>query len=275
MLMAAALLQAGCERQNEAVSGTIEVDEVHVAPRFGGRVAKIHVQEGDAVSAGAVLVELEAPELLARRELAAAQINTAERDVEAHAAQLTFMRADAKRQQDLLRSSAVAPNEAERAQSIAAAQEKSLAAAETRVVQARAQLEDVEAQLREMRVLAPSDCIVEILSVKVGDVLPPNREVATLILPHYLWVRVFVPQPWLGFIKLGEEVQVRVDSFGNDVFRGTIEQISRQAEFTPRNVQTVEDRIRQVFGVKIRLENRDDKLRAGMSADVTFPQVPR
>ena len=275
MLIATAFLPAACERQSDAVSGTIEVDEVHVAPRFGGRVAKIHVQEGDALQAGAVIVELEAPELLARRELAAAQINTAERDVEAHAAQLTFMRADARRQQDLLRSSAVSPNEAERAQSVAAAQEKSLAAAETRVVQARAQLEEVEAQLREMRVVAPSDCVVEILNVKVGDVLPPNREVATLILPSYLWVRVYVPQPWLGFLKLGDEVQVRVDSFRDDVFRGTIEQINRQAEFTPRNVQTVEDRIRQVFGVKLRLENRDDKLRAGMSADVAFPNVPR
>ncbi|HSH38951.1 MAG TPA: HlyD family efflux transporter periplasmic adaptor subunit [Chthoniobacterales bacterium] len=126
-----------------------------------------------------------------------------------------------------------------------------------------------------MRVVAPSECVVEILSVKVGDVLPPNREVATLILPSYLWVRVYVPQPWLGYIKLGEEVQVRVDSFGSAVFRGVIEQINRQAEFTPRNVQTVEDRIRQVFGVKIRIENRDDKLRAGMSADVTFANVPR
>jgi RND family efflux transporter MFP subunit len=222
-----------------------------------------------------VIVELEAPELLARRELAAAQINTAERDVEAHAAQLKFMRADAKRQQELLRSSAVSSNEAERAQSVAAAQEKSLAAAETRVVQARAQLEDVEAQLREMRVLAPSDCILEILSVRVGDVLPPNREVATLILPSYLWVRVYIPQPWLGHIKVGDKTQVRVDSFPDEVFRGTIEQINRQAEFTPRNVQTVEDRIRQVFGVKIRIDNREDKLRAGMSADVTFPNVPQ
>ena len=272
---AAALLASACERAAEPVSGTIEVDEVHVAPRFGGRVAKVHVREGDTLQAGALIVELEAPELVARRELAAAAINTAERDVEAQAAQLKFMRADAKRQQDLLRSSAVSPNEAERAQSVATAQEKSLAAAETRIVQARAQLEDVEAQLREMRVLAPSDCVVEILSVKVGDVLPPNREVATLILPNYLWLRVYVPQPWLGFIKLGEQVDVRVDSFRDEVFRGTIEQINRQAEFTPRNVQTVEDRIRQVFGVKIRLENRDDKLRAGMSADVTFPNVPK
>ncbi len=82
-ILVAALLQGACERQNDAVSGTIEVDEVHVAPRFGGRVAKTHAQEGDSLKAGEVIVELEAPELLARRELAAAQINTAERDVEA------------------------------------------------------------------------------------------------------------------------------------------------------------------------------------------------
>ena len=98
---------------------------------------------------------------------------------------------------------------------------------------------------------------------------------ATLILPQHLWVRVYVPEPWLGLIKLGETVRVRVDSFPNEDFAGTVEQINRQAEFTPRNVQTVEDRIRQVFGVKIRLQNHDDKLRAGMSADAVFPKVCR
>jgi multidrug resistance efflux pump len=144
-----------------------------------------------------------------------------------------------------------------------------------RLAQARAQLEEIEAQFREMQIVAPTDSILEILSVKVGDVLAPNREVATLILPSYLWVRVYVPQPWLGHIKLGDEVRARVDSFRDDEFNGVVEQINRQAEFTPRNVQTVEDRIRQVFGVKIRLENREDKLRAGMSADVTFPNVPK
>ncbi len=125
-----------------------------------------------------------------------------------------------------------------------------------------------------MKVVAPGDTVLEILSVKVGDVLAANREVATLIVPDYLWVRVYVPQPWLGQIKLNDSVRVRVDSFPNEQFQGVVEQINRQAEFTPRNVQTVEDRIRQVFGVKVRLENRDDKLRAGMSADVIFPDVP-
>ncbi len=269
------LVLPACQRKNDAVSGTIEVDEVHVAPRMGGRVQKIFAREGDSLQPGQPIMQLDAAELPAQRDLARAQIDAASRDVEAQQAQLEFLRADAKRQQELLRTKTVSNNEAERAASLANAQEKTVESAQMRVAQAKANLAQIETQLNEMNVVAPSDSVLEILSVKVGDVLAPNREVATLILPSYLWVRVYVPQPWLGRIKTGDEVSVRVDSFPNEQFRGVVEQINRQAEFTPRNVQTVEDRIRQVFGVKIRLENRDDKLRAGMSADVLFPNVPR
>lgn len=268
------LVFAGCQRRTNAVSGTIEVDEVHVAPRSGGRIAKIHAQEGQVLHAGDLIAELDAAELKAQRDLAAAQIDTAERDVEAQSAQLEFARSDARRQQDLLRSKTVSPNEAERSQSAAKVQAMNVEASRMRVAQARAQLAMMDAQLHEMQVVAPSDSVLEVLSVKVGDVLPANREVATLILPQTLWVRVYVPQPWLGLIKLGDTVRVRVDAFGDREFGGTIEQISRQAEFTPRNVQTVEDRIRQVFGVKIRLRNEEDKLRAGMSADIYFTNAP-
>lgn len=275
LVLLAALGLGACQRPQRAVSGTIEVDEVHVAPRMGGRVEKIFAREGDRLDPGQIIVQLDAAELPAQRDLAQAQVDAAMRDVEAQEAQLDFMRADAKRQQELLRSKTVSPNEAERAASVANAQAKAVEAARMRVIQAKANLAQIETQLSEMNVTAPSDSILEILSVRVGDVIAANREVATLILPNYLWVRVYVPEPWLGHIKIGEPVRVRTDSFPNEEFRGVVEQINRQAEFTPRNVQTVEDRIRQVFGVKIRLENRDDKLRAGMSADVVFPDVPK
>ena len=266
-------LLSGCHRQSNAVSGTIEVDEVHVASRSPGRVEKIYAWEGDVLKTGDVIVQLEASEMQARRALAAAQINTAEHDVEAQAAQLEFLKADAQRQQDLLKRNTVSPSEAERAVSAAKAQDKSLGAARARVEQARAQLADMDAQIQEMKIVAPTNSVLEVLSVKVGDVLPANREVATLILPQRLWVRVYVPETWLGLIKLNDEVRVRVDSFPGRDFSGVVEQINRKAEFTPRNVQTVEDRIKQVFGVKIHLDNKEDALRAGMSADIFFPNV--
>jgi HlyD family secretion protein len=276
-LIALSILMAACDKRSNAVSGTIEVDEVHVGPRFGGRVEKIFAQEGDRLRAGQPIAQLVAPELLARRDLAAAQINAATQDADAQEAQLKFLQENARRQQDLFKRKVVSPNEAEQAASAARAQEKNVEAARARVIQARAQLGDIEAQLGEMQVKAPVDSILEVLSVKTGDVVPGGglvfREVATLLLPQQLWVRVYVPEPWLGLIKVGDQVRVRVDSFPEKDFEGVVEQINRQAEFTPRNVQTVEDRIRQVFGVKVRLKNTEDQLRAGMAADVYFSKV--
>ena len=105
--------------------------------------------------------------------------------------------------------------------------------------------------------------------------MPSRCKGPELLNGHYqhLWVRVYVPEPWLGLIKVDQPVRVRVDSFPEQDFEGRIEQINRAAEFTPRNTQTVAERIKQVFGVKIALLNRQDLLRAGMAADVFFTNV--
>jgi HlyD family secretion protein len=267
------LLLADCDSRKNVVSGTIEVDEAHVGPRMSGRVEKLFGQEGDHLHEGQIIVQLEASELRARRDLAAAQIDAAIRDHDSQAAQLEYLRANAQRESDLLKRKVVSPNEAEQANSAANAQGKNVESAQMRILQMRAQLADIEAQLAEMQVVAPTDSTLEVLSVKVGDVLPANGEVATLLLTQHLWVRVYVPETWLGFIRVGDNVRVRVDSFPHTDFPGVVEQVNRQAEFTPRNVQTVSDRIRQVFGIKIRLPNDDPRLRPGMAADAYFPNV--
>jgi HlyD family secretion protein len=299
--LALAILTTSC-RPNPApgsVSGTIETDEVRVASRYGGRVESVLANEGAMLKAGQVLVELDAAELRAKRDQAAAQlaeleagprkeeIEAARNDWEAMATELDQARADAKRADELFTQKTISATEHEQTATRARTLEKNMAAAKSRyelllagtrlerIAQARALLAETDSQLREMKVAAPSDCVLEVLSVKVGDVLAPNREVATLLLPQHLWVRVYVPEPWLGHIQLGESVKVRVDSDPGKDFPGTVEQIAREAEFTPRNVQTVGDRIKQVFGIKLRLDNQEGKLRAGMAADVTFPNVPK
>ena len=129
----------------------------------------------------------------------------------------------------------------------------------------------MDAELQELKVVAPNECVVEILNVKVGDVLAPNEELATLILPQHLWVRVYVPETWLGLIKLGDPVQIRVDSFPDEDFSGTVEQINRKAEFTPRNVQSAEERRHQVFGVKVQVPNPEGIFKSGMAAEAIVP----
>src|SRR5438094_1073545 len=294
-------LLASCSRSDSnpaVVSGTIDTDEVHVASRYGGRVEKILAQEGDTLKPGQVIAELDAAELKARRDQAVAQlaeleagprkeeIEAAQHDWEALTASLALARADAKRADELFANKTISETEHDGAIRRAEALEKNVAAAKSRydllragtrperLAQARAQLAEMDAQLREMRVVAPADSVLEVLAVKAGDVLAPNREIATLVLPQHLWVRVYVPEPWLGHIKLGDTVKVRVDSDPGRDFHGVVEQIAREAQFTPRNVQTVGERIKHVFGVKVRLDGREDKLRAGMSADVIFPKVP-
>jgi HlyD family secretion protein len=297
------LLVGGCTRDDSlrarSVSGTIETDEVRVASRYGGRVEKIFASEGDQLKTGQVLVEIEATELRAQRQQAAAQLaeleagprkeelEAAKHDWEALAAELDQARDDAKRAEKLFAEKTIPAAEHDQTLTRARTLERNVASSRSRydlllagtrperISQARAQLAEIDSHLQEMKIVAPGDSVLEVLSVKIGDVLAANREVATLLLPQHMWVRVYVPEPWLGHIRLGENVEVHVDSEPSKAFSGVVEQIARSAEFTPRNVQTVGERIKQVFGIKIRLDNRESKLRAGMSADVSFQDVPR
>lgn len=296
-IVAAFWLLAQRQAGTRSVSGTVEVDEVHVASRYGGRVEKIEAQEGDTLTNGQSLIVLAADELQARRDYNAgvleelehgprpAEIDAAKHDWESLAAQLEFAKAEAKRAEELSAKKVNSTSELQDATSHADMMQQNTDAAKRRydllvegtrperITQARAQVAEMDAQLREMRIVAPGDSVLEVLSVKVGDVLAANREVATLLYTQHQWVRVYIPEAWLGLVQLGQTVKVHTDS-SKEEFAGTIEQVNRAAEFTPRNVQTVEDRVRQVFGVKIRLPSDTGKLRAGMSVDVSFPNVP-
>src|SRR5207245_9805297 len=159
------LLLIGCSVRGKAVTGTIEVDEAHVGPRAGGRVEKILAWEGDHLHEGQLIAQLDASELRARRDLAAAQIDTALHDADAQQAQLVFLQDEARRQQDLLQRRVVCSSDAERAGSSAKTQEKNLAPAKMRVGQARAQLADIDALLAEVQVVARADSLLEALSV--------------------------------------------------------------------------------------------------------------
>lgn len=289
---------AGCKptQQSNSVSGTIEVDETRVASRYGGRVEKIFVQEGDALLTSQIIAKLEASELQAKHaQIAAAlaeaeagprkeEIAAAKADWEAVSAQQILANSERQRAAELFAEKTISATEHDRSVTTAQSAQQNVAAAKARydlvlagtrperIAQIRAQLAELDSHLTEMQISAPTNCVLEVLSVKPGDVLSPNQPVATLLLTNHIWVRVFVPEPWLGHIKLGDAVKARVDSFVTKDFPGTVEQIAREAEFTPRNVQTVGERVKQVFGIKVRLDNAEGQLRAGMSVDVVFPK---
>jgi HlyD family secretion protein len=288
-------MQRSSEPPSNSASGTIETDEVHVASRSGGRVIAIHANEGDALTNGQLIAEVEANELISQRVLAAAtlaeleagarkeEIAVARAELELATVDLELARSEEKRTLELFDKATISENERDRAVSRARGLSTAVAAAKARldlllagtraekIDQARARLAEIESALRESRVTAPTNCVLEVLNVKVGDVLPPNREVATLLLVQHLWLRVYVSQSWLGNLRVGQAVQFRADASPGKMFAGEIEQINRAAEFTPRNAQTRDERIKRVFGIKVRLDNSSGELKPGMSGEAVFP----
>jgi HlyD family secretion protein len=147
--------------------------------------------------------------------------------------------------------------------------QQDITAGKGRLAQAQAHVAELEASLREARLLSPADATVETVSVRPGDLVPANQIVLTLLEPSQLWVKVYVPETDLSRIHVGQSANVTVDSL-NRHFTGRIQEINSSAEFLPRNVQTRDDREHEVFGVKVHIDNPGNVLKSGMSATVTL-----
>ena len=137
------------------------------------------------------------------------------------------------------------------------------------LAQSQARVAELDTILREAHLVSPADATVETVSVRSGDLIPPNQIVITLLEPSQLWVKVYVPETDLSRIHLGQPANVTVDAL-NRHFTGSIQSINSSAEFLPRNVQTRDDREHEVFGVKVHVDNPGNVLKSGMSATVTL-----
>ena len=165
--------------------------------------------------------------------------------------------------------------DAARAQADAArAQQESLAgqveAARSQAAAAEAGVAAVDAQIAQLTVTSPIDGLVLSRSVDPGEYAAPGGALLVVGSLSTLTLTVYVPEDRLGEVGLGRTAQVGVDSFAGEAFSATVDHIADQAEFTPRNVQTVEGRKSTVFAVRLSLANPDGRLKPGMPADVTF-----
>jgi multidrug resistance efflux pump len=144
--------------------------------------------------------------------------------------------------------------------------------AEAALAEARGKLHEVEAQLREATLRAPEQAVVEVLGVRKGDVVTANQAIVRVLRADDLWVKVYVPETDLDRVRLRQRVEVSVDGYPGKHFAGTVEQIASESEFTPRNVQSADERRHQVFGVKVRVANPDGMFKSGMAAEVIVPR---
>ncbi len=147
---------------------------------------------------------------------------------------------------------------------------KALDQAKTAVTQAEANLALLDTQIAKLTISAPSDGVILTRNVEVGEFVQPGATSFVLGQLSNLTITVYVPEDRFGVLKLGQTATVSVDSFPGVTFTGTVINISDKAEFTPRNVQTVEGRSSTVYAIKLSVTDPDGKLKIGMPADVVF-----
>jgi len=183
---------------------------------------------------------------------------------------------------------AVAPQEYDSAAAMAASRHESylalargtrpeeIAAARAAVEQVEGRLRYLERQRKESVIVAPVRGVIQTLDLRPGDLVAPRQAVAVVFEAGPAKVRVYVPEPRLGAIRVGQSVDLSVDTYPSRVFPGRIVEISSQAEYMPRNVQTREQRNDQVFGVKIEATPAPE-LKPGMSvtATIRLPEAAR
>lgn len=136
--------------------------------------------------------------------------------------------------------------------------------------QAQKAVELARYNLDKTTVKAPAAGTVALVSLEAGEGVNQGATVATILDLERLWIYVYVPEIELGRIALGQQAQVKVDAYPGEEFLGEVTYIASEAEFTPKNVQTVKDRVKTVFKVKVELKEGQGRLKPGMPADVVF-----
>jgi multidrug resistance efflux pump len=349
---------------NLVLPGTVEVQEVRLSSKIGGRVKNVFIDDGAEVKANEPLIELDIPELRAQRGQLVAQINAAKaaaakadkgplqeeykaselavaaaqarydkmkegsrkneieqakKNLEAWEVDLATARRNLQRIAGLVQSKAASQKELDDADGLyrrleatvneakarfdlitegfrkeekdealaelhraeandallrTGTREEDKAAAHARVAELEAKLTELDANIAEAVVKAPEDAVVELVSVRPGDTTAPNQPVVRVLRAKDMRIKAFVPETELGRVLLNQEVAVTIDTYPDRKFKGKIMYVSPTAEFTPRNVQSIDERRHQVFAIKVRVDDPQGIFKSGMAADVYLPKEP-
>jgi len=145
-----------------------------------------------------------------------------------------------------------------------------IAIAQAQVALAEASVGLVDARLSQLVLTAPIDGVITTRAINVGETVSPGVPLLAISTLDVLELVVYIPEPQIGRVNLGAPVTISVDAYPGQTFEGTVVYISSEAEFTPRNVQTEEERVNLVFAVEVRIDNPDGRLKPGMPADVVI-----
>jgi len=251
-------------------AGTLEAVEVDVSPILPGRLTAVLFDEGDAVAKGAEVAALDAAEIDAAAAGAAAGAAASNERITSARAALTSAEGDFAKLAAAFDGGAITRAEYDRARARRDAARADLANAVALAAQADANRAQLEARRREVKLYAPEAGVVLSRNLEPGEVVNAGTPVLTIADLSTLELHVFIPETRLGLVRVGDPVKVEVDSYPHEEFAGRVKVIGSRAAFTPRNVESKEDRVTLVFEVTVRVPNGDGRLKPGMPADVIF-----
>jgi HlyD family secretion protein len=311
--LVAAIALAGCNRGTDPTTivafGHVEATDVRISTKVGGRLDSFGVQEGDKITRGQPIAQLDTTDARlmlrqarAEREQAAAELrlrqagsrreDVAELEalVAQDAADLAGAERDLARMQGLLdrgsgtakarddartRRDVSAQRLAARKQSLARARSGSrpqeIDAARARVGSSAARIAQWDQQIEDATVESPVSGVVTEKIAEAGEILQPGSGLCVVTNLDEAWLTVYVAEPDLGRLRLGQDVEVKTDD--GQTRRGKITFVASRAEFTPKNVQTRDERVKLVFKVKVGLDNEDGLFKPGMPAEARIPAI--
>jgi HlyD family secretion protein len=294
-------------------SGTVEATEADLGFQLPGRIDSIAVREGDAIHTGSALAWLDRTESVARKRAAEAQVASARarltelqrgfRTEEIEQARAAFRAAEQRlsdAQRDLERSRRLYDGGAVSQQQLdnqrtaltlaesdhqsareqlqlmeAGPRTEQIAAQRGILAQAEATVAQIDAALSNATIRAPFDGVITVRHREPGEIVPPGVPVLSLMNPDDRWIRIYVREALVGRLALGMGATINADAYPDRDYAGRIVFISDKAEFTPRNVQTTEERVKLVYRVKVQItEDPGFDLKPGLPADVRLDSSP-
>jgi HlyD family secretion protein len=248
-------------------SGMIEVQEIDISTKLSGQIQQLRVEEGDVVKQGDTLVIIDHRELSAQNDEALASIRAAQQSLEELTLKKTNTEKNLKRIQNLYETGDVAQKELEdyelQMQIIIAEEKKAQA-----VLQAsQARMALIQTQIDNAYILSTLDGVVLTKNFHEGEMVFTGAKIVTIGDLTSAWLKIYLAETDIGKVSLGSEARVLVDAYPDEAFTGTVTWISSEAEFTPKNIQTKDERAELVFAIKITIPNPDQKLLPGMPAD--------
>ena len=280
-------------------NGRLEADEIDISTKFPGRIAELHAEIGDMVTAGQVVARMDTRDLQQSLEKSQAQVKQAQRAIEEANANLeqqrtqqTLAAQELDRTQGLLKDGWATKELFDQRKQALDVANAGLRAATERVAQTERALEASEhdvglytVNIRDNDLVAPHDGRIQYRIANIGEVLPAGGKVFTMLDVSYVYMDIYLPALEAGKVKVGTDARILLDAYPNAPIPAKVSFLASRAQFTPKTVETQSERDKLMFRIRVRIDSdrshdHAQSVRSGLpgiayvrtEANVTWPQ---